>query len=170
MSRQHHYDFGHVVLRQIFFQNPAGVVAALTNRGDEILRKIWAEVGEKITEDKGALVALSPAGLTCMATKLGGNTTAVIVTLPPPEASPEAYFVALVYRPEHKRLYGILGKQTRLARYVTLELGINAFDGEKTTVLCEWAGDMHLNTGTGPVATKEAFISRLVDMVDVQPE
>lgn len=52
-----------------------------------------------------------------------------------------------------------------MARYVTLEHGMDILEEGTHTVLCEWAGDNHLNMGVGPEPTVDAFAGKLSEMV-----
>ncbi len=165
MARLHHYVFGHIALRQLFFHNPPAFVAALASRGEELAKQIWDDVGEKIEEDEGEAVRLPSQGLACSTHDIGSGAVAVIVSLPPPEETTEAYFVGLVLRLPQKKLWGLLGTEKGMARYITLERGINIIEGGERTFLCEWSGDDHLNMGDGPDPTVSAFAHKLAEMV-----
>jgi hypothetical protein len=164
MGRPHHYVFGHIVLRQLFFHNPPAFVAALASRGEELVKQIWDDVGEKIEQAEDEAVQLPSQGLACSTHDIGSGAVAVIVSLPPPEETPEAHFVGLVLRPPRKKLWGLLGTEKEMARYITLEHGINIIEGGERTVLCEWSGESHLNMGNGPEATVSAFVHKLAEM------
>ena len=161
MARRHHYIFGHQALRQIFFNHPHALLSALMSRREELLKKIWDDIGEDFEEGEGNNVRLSSDGLTCSLHDIGADAMTIIVSLPPPEESPEAYLVGLVFRPP-----GDLPDSDKgIQRYITLELGMDLRGGEKRTVLCEWTAEMHLNMGDGPEATVEAFARKLAEMV-----
>ena len=165
MSRPHHYVFGHIALRQIFFHNPPAFVTALAERGEELLKQIWDDVGERIEENEADAVRLPSEGLALTTRKIEPRTLAVVVSLPCPEEATEAYFVGLILSPAQKELWELLSAEERVARYVTLELGVNSLSGETRTVLCEWAGESHRNLGEGPEATVDAFVGKLSEMV-----
>lgn len=164
MDRTHHYVFGHIALRQLFFYNPPACVGALAGRGAELVKQIWDDVGEKVQESDEEARPLSSQGLDCSTHEVGEGTVAVVVTLPRPEKTAEAHFVGLVLRMPRKRLWGLLGRGKGVARYITLEHGVNIEGGDRT-VLCEWSGQSHLNMGNGPEATVSAFVQKLSEMV-----
>lgn len=165
MSRPHHYAFGHIVLRNLFFGDPSGMVAGLEKHGADALTGIWVALGNDIAAKHGPSAVLQPAGLDRRSVNLGDRLVAVVVALPPPAKSPEAYFAALVHRPKRRSLFGLLGTKPEVARYVTLELGANLFGDGKNTVLCEWAGNQHRNLGPGPEPTIDAFTSAVARLV-----
>jgi hypothetical protein len=165
MARPQHYVFGHIALRQMFFHNPPAFVAALASRGEELLKQIWDDVGEKIDQAEGEAVQLPSQGLACSTHDIGSGAVAVIVSLPPPTEPPEAHFVGLVLRPPQTKPRGLLDTEKGIARYITLEHGINIIEGEERTVLCEWSGESHANMGDGPEATVPAFVHTLAEMV-----
>lgn len=74
MSRLHHYVFGHIALRQIFFDDPPAFVAALAHRGKELLKQIWDDVGEKIEENEEEAVRLPSDGLALTTREIGPRT------------------------------------------------------------------------------------------------
>jgi hypothetical protein len=165
MDRTHHYVFGHIALRQLFFYNPPGFVGALADRGAELVKQIWDDVGKKVQEGELEATPLSSRGLDCSTHDLGSGTVAVVVALPRPEKTAEAHFVGLVLRMPKKRLWGLLGRGKGVARYITLEHGVNIEGGDRT-VLCEWSGEGHHNMGNGPEATVSAFVQKLGEMVN----
>jgi hypothetical protein len=165
MARLHHYNFAHVALRQLFLHNPGFLIGALKDRGDYLLKKLWDEVGSRIEED-GEAVRLLPDTLGCEIHEIESNIVIVIVTLPPPEEIPEAYFVGLIFRPEYEATNELLEAQTGIVHYVTLERGIDLAKGKVRTVLCEWTTEAHLNRGTGPDATVKEFMAVLQEMVN----
>ena len=169
MSRPHHYVFGHVALRQIFFENPEGLVGALIGRGNDLLLQIWEDVGSMVEESEESAESLMPEGLAGVTCEIGSGILAVIVSLPTPEEMPESHFVALVYRPSRKKALGLLGSEKEIARYITLEYGVDLLENRVNTVLCEWTKDAHLNLGEGPEATLKAFTDRLREMVAEAP-
>jgi len=163
MARQHHYVFSHMALRELFFKNPPAFVAALANRGEERLKQAWDRVGKFMQEVEGE--ELPSQGLVCSTHDIGLGAVAVVVSLPSPEEPGEAHFIGLVLRHPRKRLRGLLGTKNGVARYITLEHGINIIEGSERTVLCEWTGrGMHVNMGDGPEATVSAFVQKLGEM------
>ncbi len=66
----------------------------------------------------------------------------------------EAYFVALVYRPEVAE--DVCPKLGSVAGYITLEHDLKP-DGSARTVLCESKTGTHINYGDGSEPTLQAF-------------
>jgi hypothetical protein len=165
--RLHHYVFGHILLRQIFFRDASAFVAALREGGDPLLHRIWDDVGDWIVQNEEGQHQLPCVGLTCTHREIVSGTYAVIVSLPQPQEITEAHFVGLVVRPPKKRFSGLVCVDTGMARYITLERGETS-DGAPRTVLCEWTEDSHVNMGDGPEATVDGFSNALAELVGKQ--
>jgi hypothetical protein len=164
MVRQHHYVFGHVALKNLFFHSPRGLVNALVIRGDEFLKEIWDDVGTKVAVEGGEAAKLASEGLSCTRHRIGRDAMAVIVTMPHPEEPPEAYFLGLVLRAAPNQSADPECASAWKARYMTLELGTDRAGAERT-FLCEWTENAHLNTGLAPEANVEAFALQLAEMI-----
>ena len=83
--------------------------------------------------------------------------------LPAPKGATEAYFAALVHRPQKK---GLFSRQGPIARFFTLERSIDLADSGPGSVLCEWtSSDIHSNMGDGPEPTLEAFFATVCNMI-----
>jgi len=169
MSRPHHYIFAHVALRHHFLEDPKEFTLAITQKGPGLIASLWEFVGRKLLEDDPDAEVVSDEGLMCNLRQLRSNHFAVVVTLPPPQEMPEAYFVAMVVRPGQKKLGGLLGETPFVSRYITLEYGV-AFDDNggleaHRTVLGEWTGEQHLNYGTGPEPQLESFLTRVEELI-----
>jgi hypothetical protein len=88
-----------------------------------------------------------------------GGHTAYVVTMPVPEASPEAHFVAIVHRDAEPHDYM---QESPSTRYFTLE----KTDGSDRPLLCEWRRDgSHMNYGEGPAPELGAFLDAVFDRV-----
>ena len=126
-ARGHHYFFAHQVLPAVFFHNPENFVSRLRREGDGVLLESWERVGRKLED----AVRVQPAGLTHKIRDIEGETTVVLITMPKPRVSPEAYCVAAV-----------LQRASRLrttTRFFTLE-SRQPGDGPEP-LLCEWTPD-----------------------------
>ena len=55
--------------------------------------------------------------------------------------------------------------EAELARYITLEHGIDIEDGGEYPVLCEWRHRSHLNMGEAPDTTIGGFLQSLTDLI-----
>lgn len=121
MVREHHYNFAHVALRQIFFHDTVAFVATLSADRLDMLERLWDDVGRTLEEADQDGVRLPSEGLGWMFWTVGEDKTMVIVTLPPPEDMPEAYFVGLVVPQPQEGIGDVLGTHQAISRYFTLE-------------------------------------------------
>jgi len=109
---------------------------------------MWNEVGKKVIRE---FHLVNPKRLSHEIRMFDDNTTIALITLPTPEAVSEAYFVALVYRPEKN-------KQSSITRYIFLEYSVPPGYSSLPTVLEEWTVDGKCkNIGYGCEPTVEAF-------------
>jgi mono/diheme cytochrome c family protein len=77
-----------------------------------------------------------------------------IVTFPPPQAMPEAYFAAMVYA------------EGTPSRYLTLERSFDLLTNQVITMLGEWHKDGdHGNLGFGPNPTVDGFLEAVVALI-----
>lgn len=152
--RPHHYEFAHVALRDTFFARPQRFAVALGTGREELLRRIWADVGDAVVKKKGGAANLPPTGLAVTARRVGAGYL-ILVSLPAPARVSEAHFVGLAV---DKR------------RFFTLERGLNPHTGQTVTVLCEWRGRRHVNYGAGPEPTVEAFADALTRILTGEEE
>jgi hypothetical protein len=148
LPRTQHYAFAHRMLPALFFAEPARFIAILEKSGKNFLHFLWNRLGNRLEASK--LVAAE--GLDYQIKKLENNTTIALITLPPPQAMTEAYFVAPVFRPQGNR-------------FITLEYSFNFIEGGLRTVLGEWTTTSHLNMGDGPEPTLEAFFEKVVNLI-----
>jgi hypothetical protein len=158
-ARAHHYLFAHRVLPSVFFENPARFIEVLAKDGIGFLRFFWERVGSDLKDE----TALPASGLNYQTRRTDDGVTVVIITLPQPEAAPEAYFAAAVYRPP-------MEGGASLCRYFTLEYGIDLTGSQSRTVLCEWTSQpspSHLNYGDGPEATEMAFFKAVCEKLEL---
>ena len=117
MSRPHHYLFAHRALPSLFFGDPARFMWACLDAGLPFLEEFWVHVAQSVEEDQ----RLEPDGLALTVRDPGEEVAVVLVTMPEPRAVPEAWFVAVAYRPARESN----GKRGALARFITLEFGMD---------------------------------------------
>ena len=136
-----HYRFAHRALRKLAAKDPARF-ASLAARGDlaNALTMAWDAMNSAFPAEDRVHVT----GLAAHYSDDGNGRAIVVVTMPPPEHSAEAYFVALVIEGD------------AVARYITLEHGWNVDDSART-VLGEWTEQGHVNLGDGPPPAREMF-------------
>jgi hypothetical protein len=161
MSRAHHYNFAHRVLPGLLWANPFLFLETLYgDHASGFLFTLWFQASKGLDEGD---VMLPSEELRRDLFDLKGGYHAAVVSLPEPKFLTEAYMVAIVFRPEKKRL--LLPKLPPVFRYFTLEYGL--CDGMQTvrTVLCEWTQAVHGNYGTGPLANPKAFIGAIESLL-----
>lgn len=164
--RPHHYAFGHVTLRKAFFHDPAKLVQAFEADGERLLREMWDEVARLVQADNGDAAILPGDGLELSTHAVGPCTKAAVIALPPPCEMPEAHFVALVVELPRPGPSFHIGRMPDPGRYFTLELGMDILSQARHTVLCERTREGHANYGTGPEPTVEAFVKRVMEILN----
>jgi hypothetical protein len=161
--RRHHYMFAHVALRQIISQEPTKWVALLhSEKSEEILRQLWDTVYTTIHQREPDAPRLDPLGL-CAHPRRIADFPCVIVEMPMPEGTTEAYFVGIVLRVKFEGQPAV--PLAPPLRYFTLERGASLQPGMRRTVLCEWTDTAHLNFGGGPQPTVEAVAEAIAKML-----
>jgi hypothetical protein len=169
MARLHSYNFTHVLLPQLAWRRPASVRRELSD--PYLARELLLYVWDKAAENLPAADKVPPRGLRLSWHEVAGRATALF-HLPPPQATMEAYFSALVY--EEDEPAETEADETR-PRYFTLEaaLGLSSPAG-CPTVVGEWAGDVHRHLGRGPAAgqpeTAAAFLAVLATVLGPLPD
>ncbi len=164
--RGQHYTFAHRFLPALARQMGAFILVILANddKRDEFLQSVWADCGQGETGED--LVA--PNGLRASVTRAGEQLVA-IVTLPTPQRTTEAHFVAILSdlppetddadaesSDEAREVLRLLLRSMPV-RYFTLEKGIE-LDGRARSVFCEWTEEgAHLNMGQGPSPDEGEF-------------
>lgn len=157
-----HYQFAHVAVRKLVFDDPRLAVALWElDDASSLLDEITVQVCRHCRQqgDGGNLRA---AQLTVHKHRLGRHPC-VIIEMPPPQATLEVFMLAVI---QLRDLDAGPGQGDREAerRYFTLELSTHR--PEPHTVLAEWtAQGSHINMGGGPEASVEAFIGALAGHV-----
>jgi len=152
---RHHYDFGHVILREMCSHNPMAFFQVLASPGkDEFLERLWRIACDRCDE-KGP-VSFAPADVAIDATRID-DYPVILVTMPRPKVMTEAFYIAVVLlTPMEQIVAGTIREKPEFG-YYTLELGI-APDGSEYTLLCSWVDGRHVNFGSGPEADPAAFL------------
>ena len=153
--RRQHYHFAHRALPGLLFSNPERFFHTMTQEGLPFLEFAWQRSAEP---QRGAETTRvrpsSPSdGLALHLEQLEDGVQLALITLPPPQAMTEAYFVAAIYRPADQP------GQLSLLRYITLEYSLNPATQQPLTVLGEWDSSkpIHRNWGGGPPPELAAF-------------
>jgi hypothetical protein len=166
---RHHYDFGHVVLREMCSHNPMAFFQVMATPGigkDDFLEKLW-----RITRDrcdaKGPAsfshkdVAVDPARI--------DDYPVILVTMPRPKVMTEAFYIAVVLLTPIEQIVAGNVPEKPLFGYYTLELGI-APDESEYTMLCSWVEGRHINFGEGPEAEPAAFLQAVAEKLQNENE
>lgn len=159
MSPSQRYVFAHRALPQVVHDDPEKARTLLSGpEGAGFLAFLWHRVGERLPPEERA-----PAeGLETSRHVKPDGTVIILVTMPPPKRSPEAWFAALVFTPGPRKM--LFFRHPPTVQYLTLELGHDV-DGETRTVLCGWSKDgTHYNLGDGPPPESDAFLDRVRGM------
>ena len=167
-ARMQHYIFAHQLLPSHMFAEPLAVLgpmvssAGFSPEGREHLLRFWEAAGEGLS----AKDSVSPDALTYSMEVLGHpNSTAFLVTLPPPVKRTEAHFALLVFDAP-----GLCVNEVRHLRYFVLE-HYGQKNGTARTQLGEWTpkGDGNLkyvDHGTGTPPDKESFMARVQEIIE----
>jgi hypothetical protein len=143
--RRHHYTFAHHVLPGVFFADPENFLFVLRKRGTDALTASWNRVGNSFQPEE----RLPADGLDHEIRERDGYLTVGLITLPVTELSPEAYYVAAVYRPS-------FDGEAPLVRFLTLER--RRPDAPPHPAVCEWTRDQkHHVLGALRDPDREAF-------------
>jgi len=181
-ARQQHYLFAHKMLPQIAFDFGAASVLMLSDgeRAADFLERVWRDCGEGLQGRDLVDLDGASVGLSVETRRVAGEEMISIVTLPAPQVTPEAYFVAFMCdavphsapddgSPESTDIWKLLVRSTPV-RVFTLELSQDE-GGRDGTVFCEWTNDgRHVNMGTGPSPDKNAFFSFLAAQEFPRPQ
>lgn len=172
-----HYQFAHVALRTLVFEERR-LAPALWHTHDpgSILDDIAVQVDRACRRMSGEGGNLRAAQLKVSKREIG-QRPCVIIELPEPIATTEAYMVAIVLLgdpeldpdeddelDEDDEAESEAEERPSECRYFTLEY--SAMRSEPHTVLAEWtAQGSHINLGPGPAPNLDAFIGELAKLL-----
>ena len=117
--RQQYYAFAHQALPEIFFADADKLMSVLEGNGEIFLRYLW----RKMEEYASVETSKDADQIQVEFSEINGISLA-LVTMPPPQHTTEAYFLALLHRSDDEPL----------SRYITLEYS-QGLDGKPHTVL-----------------------------------
>jgi hypothetical protein len=163
MTRRQHYLFAQKYLPKVFYQNPNLVIEYLRNdMGAKYLSRLWQNTADEFSLDKTDVV--DPSGLS-IDYRENEDYGLIIISLPSPEVSPEAYFVAMWSSYSSKC-------QGETFRYFTLELEDdidlqdNEVSGVPPTMFCERSREgKHINHGNGSGANLNTFVESIKQLL-----
>ena len=120
--RQQYYRFAHQVVMHAVLRDPESWWATAQTRGLAMLRQAWVTAGQDLpVQDMAAASLLQIAHSTDVP-----GVEALVITLPPPTAPSECYFIALVRAPG------------RTPRYFVAERGVDADGVVPRAFWAEW--------------------------------
>jgi hypothetical protein len=157
--RPQHYTFAHAALRALAFEDPERLVIALAApEAERFLEEIWRAVGKDVAASGEEVAEVPPDGIEAIPARVAGRPAA-LVRMPPPEATTEAFFAAIVLNHE-------LDEPAKPAPapevfYFTLERGFT-LDNSPRTIFCQWDAEGHKNFGDGPPADPRKFLDHIV--------
>lgn len=162
---RHHYDFGHIVLREACSLNPMAFCQVLASPGKEdFLENLWRVACERCDGQGPARFSSKEVAINSL---LLENYPTILVTMPLPQVMTEAYYIAIVLlTPMDQIVAGAIPEQPSFG-YYTLELGIGP-NGDRYTVLCAWDGGKHISFGDGPDADPTAFLQAVSEKIAEQ--
>jgi hypothetical protein len=156
----HHYDFGHVILREICSHNPMAFFQVLASPGkNEFLEHLWRIACERCDEQGPA--PFSHKDVVIDAVRIE-EYPVILVTMPRPTVPTEAFYIAVVLLTSMDRIVAGDIPEKPSFGYYTLELGI-APDEREYTMLCSWVDGKHVNFGIGPEAGPAAFLRAVAE-------
>lgn len=163
MTRRQHYLFAQKYLPEVFYQNPNLVIEYLKNDiGSEYLSQLWQNTADEFSLDETDVI--DPTGLR-IDYRENEDYRLIVISLPSPEVSPEAYFVAMWSNYSSKY-------QGEAFRYFTLELEEdidsqdNGVSGFPPTMFCGRArGGKHINYGNGSGVALDGFVESIEQLV-----
>ena len=172
MARTHPFNFTHHLLPQLAWRRPDSVRRELSEPqlARELLQYLWDKAGETVSVAE----RVAPRGLRLHWHEVAGRAAALVL-LPAPQATSEAYCVALVYEKELAAEDDDTPEQEeQLPRYFTLEATLGLDDGRgQPTLLCEWQGEHHRQHGRGPAGgrpdTPAHFLAALTQVLGPPP-
>jgi hypothetical protein len=123
-------DFVAKVLPELFHNSPDQFMILLARDGTKFLRFYWDLVGKKLA----AAPQISPFGLNYDIRQPRPHEQVALITLPKPQREGEAYYTALIYRPN--RVTPIL-RISDTTKVIALEYALDV-NGNERPLLVEW--------------------------------
>jgi hypothetical protein len=164
---RHHYDFGHVVLREICSLNPMAFFQVLATPGkDDFLENLWRITCNRCDEQGPTTFSLKDVAIDTV--KID-DYPVILVTMPRPTVMTEAFYIAVVLLTPMDRIVGGNIPEKPSFGYYTLELGI-APNGSEYTMLCSWVDGKHINYGEGPEAEPAVFLQAVSEKLHSEHE
>jgi hypothetical protein len=150
--------FVNEVLPDLFYRTPEQFLKLLAHDGTQFLSFYWVKAGDKLTPTQ----RVNSFGLNYEIRQPARKKTVALITLPAPHQTPEAYFVALAYRPDRVMPLSIMRDTTK---QVSLELILDK-EGQPATRLVHWNWRMKREViGRGPMPVVEDFYQVVLELI-----
>ena len=159
MAATLHYFLAHKALSQIALSGPFQFLEIMHSPKaphflDSVILKVCADIGVQ-PHFGSPEITITPQTV--------NNFPCIVLEFPEPQEQAEAHMVALVLLAD--RSAEISDAKTVPGRYFTLEKSMDVMSGEPQTVFGEWTNNKHLNRGTGPDPSVDAFVSAIKEVV-----
>jgi hypothetical protein len=153
----HSQTYTNLVLPQLFHGAPKEFMTYLERDGNQFLLFYWNSARERLPVNMRA----SSYGLNYAIHTPAYHTQLVLITLPAPAVDGDAYFSALVYRPDRRLLL-----VTDMTRVFNLER-ISDEQGVLSTLLVQWTTHLErIEVARGVEATPERFMEAVMQHLD----
>ncbi len=157
--RDQQTDFVSQALTDLFHTSPEQFLFLLNRDGTKFLRFYWDQVGKRLPSSQ----LVTAFGLNYDIRKPQNNTSVALITLPKPKREPEAYYVALVYRPNRVTPIFRISDTTMV---IALEYRTGAMD-EDSTLLVEWTRRLEREPlNVSPEPTLDAFYEAILQEIE----
>ena len=134
LKQSQQQDFVSKALPDLFHTTPQQFMYLLNRDGTKFLRFYWDEVGKKIPEAD----RISPFGLNFDIRRPRRSVTIAMITLPKPQQTGEAYYVALIHRPYRVTNFFGVSDTTKV---LVLESATDS-QGNERPLIVEWTRKM----------------------------
>jgi len=149
--------FSNTVLPQLFHSSPAQFIKFLERDGTKFLSFYWEQAREKLPQ----AMRTSSFGLNFRMYTFEPRTMLALVTLPEPAVDGEAYYSALVFRPDRRILL-----VTDMTRVFNLERSPDA-QGNPATLLVQWTTRLQrVESVRGLPIESQAFVDAVMQHLD----
>ncbi len=156
--RSQQTDFVQQALTDLFHTSPDQFLFLLARDGTKFLRFYWDQVGKKLPNSQ----LVPPFGMNYDIRNPWRNTAIALITLPKPQRVPEAYFIALIHRPNRVTPIFRISDTTKV---IALEYAINEM-GNDSTLMVEWTRRLEREPyHASPEPALEAFYDAVLNEI-----
>ncbi len=156
--RDQQTDFVSQAITDLFHTSPDEFLFLLNRDGTKFLRFYWDQVGKRLPSTQ----LVPPFGMNYDIRTPWRGATVALITLPKPKKETEAYFVALVYRPNRVTPIFRISDTTMV---VALEYRTDSM-GNDSTLLVEWTRRFERELlNLNPEPTLDTFYEAVLDEI-----